>query len=374
MTIHSTPTTKRSNPMTTVGLDIGDKYIHLHELTPFGEVLEQARFKNDPKKLELFFKDRDPCRIVLEVGSQSRWITLQLRSYGHDVLMADPRQLKLISGSLFKNDKRDAEMLALLGTQTAHLIKTVEVREDKHQHALTMVRARAAAVEARTKLVNTIRGLLKPYAEKIPKEGRSRAFVEHARENVEQEFAIMLEPLLQSVEQLNKSVHSYDDMAEKMLPEVAPDAQNLLTIHGVGVLTVLYFAALIGDPNRFSKSRNVGAYLGLTRSQADSGETVSDRGISHAGDAYMRALLANCASYILGPFGKDSDLRRWGLAKITQISGGAPPKSKKARIAKKKVKVALARKLSVLMLTLWKTGHDYDPDHHSKRQAPKQAA
>jgi transposase len=245
--------------------------------------------------------------------------------------------------------------LAQLGRLAPKMLSTVPIRDDDRQQALTLVRARAAAVKTRTQIINTIRGLLKPYGVRISKAGRSPAFVKEARAVVPQELMVAVEPLLASLQQLNAAVADYDRTVEAALPELAPDALHLLQIDGVGPLTVLYFVALVGDPTRFPKSRSIGSYFGLCRRRDDSGDHVSELKITKAGDPYMRALLANCASHIIGPFGKPSDLRRWG----TRLAGTS------SRRAKNRAKIAVARKLSVLMLTLWKTGASYDPHHNS---------
>lgn len=360
-TTDSVATTRNPHPpMDTVGLDVGEKYIHFCELSAEGEVVEDGRFMCTADKLRERFERMDERRVVLEVGSHSRWIAEVLMELGHTVLLLDPRRLKLIAGTLYKDDKIDAELLAMLGWKVPEMLKTVRLREVKDQKALTLVRSRAALVESRTKLVNTVRGVLKPYGVRLQKEGRSSTFVSSARESLPAEMLALIAPMLTTIELLNKGIKQYDVDAEQLLPQVAPEAVHLTRITGVGALTVLYFAALVGDPHRFGNSRNIGAYLGLCRKRSDSGDYTSQLGITKAGDSYMRALLANCASYILGPFGKDCDLRRWGLARI-----GAGQKS---RAEKKKAKVAVSRKLAVLMLTLWKSGAAYDPLYGAKRK------
>lgn len=347
-------------PMETVGLDIGEKFIQFCELSAEGEVVEDGRFKCTADKVRERFERMEERRVVLEVGSHSRWIAEVLMELGHTVLLLDPRRLKLIAGTLYKDDKIDAELLAGLGWRVPEMLKTVRLREVKDQKALTLVRSRAALVESRTKLVNTVRGVLKPYGIRLPKEGRSSTFVRFARESLPAEMLVLIAPMLTTIELLNTGIKQYDVDAERLLPQLAPEAVHLTRITGVGALTALYFAALVGDPHRFGNTRNIGAYLGLCRKRSDSGDYTSQLRITKAGDSYMRALLANCASYILGPFGQDCDLRRWGLARI-----GA---GKKSRAEKKKAKVAVSRKLAVLMLTLWKTGTAYDPLYGAKRK------
>jgi transposase len=120
---------------------------------------------------------------------------------------------------------------------------------------------------------------------------------------------------------------------------------------GVGVLTGLVFILTLEDKSRFAKSRDAGAFVGLTPKKRKSGDDDPQLRITKAGDEFLRRLLVQSAHYILGPFGEDSDLRRWGLAQCAR--GG--------KAAKKRSRVAVARKLAVLMHRLWVTGEIYQP-------------
>lgn len=333
-----------------VGIDISEKRLNLCEIDADG-VISEARFTNSAKKLMEHFEAKPKRRIIVEVGAHTRWIAEVLQALGHEVLVVDPRRTKLISGSLYKDDRVDAQTLALLGRDAPNLLKTVPMRRLESQMVLTLVRARAGAVKGRTRIVNAVRGLLKPYGFTIPKDGRGATFAAYVRQNLDPALLRLVESLLVLIDTFNEQIKRYDDDVALVLPRFAPDAVPLTQINGVGPLTVLYFAALIGDPHRFAKSRDVGPYLGLCRRRQDSGDYKSELGITKAGDSLMRALLANCASYVLGPFGQDSDIRRWGIRKV---GGGT-------RAEKKKAKIAVARKLAVLMLTLWKSGRTYIP-------------
>jgi transposase len=340
----------QSTHVATVGLDVSEQFIYACEISADGVVEESTRFKSNRSRLNKLFGNIERRRIVLEVGSHSRWIAEELTALGHEVLVLDPRQLKLISGSVYKDDRLDAERLAMLGQDFSRLLKVVKLRGLEHQRALTLVRARASNVKCRTLTINAIRGLLKPYGIRIPKEGRTSSFVSYAREEVPDDCSELIEPLLVTLETLNKTIKDYDKAVEAMLPKLAPDAMHLLSIRGVSSLTALYFVALVGDPYRFAKTRDIGSYFGLCRRRDDSGKTRSELGITKAGDPYMRALLCNAASHILGPFGQDCDLRDWGEKKAGT-----------SRTHKRIAKVAVARKLSVLMLAMWKSGLAYEP-------------
>lgn len=338
---------------TIVGLDVSEKYIHFCELTTEGVFESEGRFRTNRQQLAKRFAC-PPVTAVLEVGSHSRWITEELRALGHQVMVLDPRRLKLITASIYKDDKIDAQALAMLALECPRLLKTVEPRGDGQQIALTLVRARADLVEMRTKAVNAVRGLLKPYGLRIGKKGSSPNFGAEAREVMPEELATILNPMLDVIEKLNASIKAYDKQVEDMVPEIASDAMHLLEIDGVAHLTLLYFVALVGDPYRFTKTRDIGSYLGLCRKRDDSGDRTSQLGITKAGDKYMRALLANCASHIIGPFGKDCDLRRWG----ERLAGTSRGQRNRAR-------TGISRKLAVMMLAMWKSGEAYDPERNS---------
>jgi transposase len=122
-------------------------------------------------------------------------------------------------------------------------------------------------------------------------------------------------------------------------------------VHGVGILTALTYVLTVEDPHRFRRSREAGAYFGLRPKQRESGDSQPQLRITKEGDAYVRKLLVQCSHYILGPFGQDSDIRRWGL-KLAERGG---------KNAKKRAVVAVARKLAVLLHKLWVTGEVYKP-------------
>jgi transposase len=136
----------------------------------------------------------------------------------------------------------------------------------------------------------------------------------------------------------------------------------LSQVNGVGPITALCYVLTIEDPKRIQRSRNVGAYLGLRPRQRQSGQRDPELRITKAGDRNLRRLLVQCAQYILGPFGEDSDLRRWGLALA----------SRGAATAKKKAVIAVARKLSVLLHRLWSTGEVYEPLRNAERRVSAQ--
>ena len=165
------------------------------------------------------------------------------------------------------------------------------------------------------------------------------------------ELAQALEPVIKSIEEITMRIRHYDNLSEQISIEKYPETQVLRAIRGVGPITALAFVLTLEDVDRFRKSRSVGPFLGLTRKRDQSGETDKQLPITKAGNVHLRRLLVGCAHYILGPFGGDCELRRFGL-KLAERGG---------KNAKKRAVVAVARKLAVLMHHLWKSGAVYDP-------------
>ena len=166
-----------------------------------------------------------------------------------------------------------------------------------------------------------------------------------------------LEPLLQEVESLNERIQTYDRRIAKMAKETYGETALLKQVQGVGNLIALTYILTIEDPRRFRKSRDAGCFVGLQPGRRDSGESEPQMRISKEGDEYLRTLLVQGAHYILGPFGQDSDLRRWGQ-KLAARGGNN---------GKKRAVVAVARKLAVLLHRLWVNGEVYEPLHNSQK-------
>ncbi len=163
-----------------------------------------------------------------------------------------------------------------------------------------------------------------------------------------------LQPLLRMIATLNEEIKSYDQKIEKLASEKYRHTQLLRQVTGVGPITALAYVLTLETPLRFARSRDVGPYLGLVPKQEDSGDCQPQLGISKAGDQMLRKLLVGSAHYILGPFGPDTDLRRFGM-KLCERGG---------KNAKKRAVVAVARKLAVLLHRLWASGEVYVPLGH----------
>jgi transposase len=146
----------------TIGIDLGDVWSHYCTLNQEGEVVGRGRFRTTPKAIEKWFTDLPPSRVAMEAGTHSIWISEQLQELGHEVIVANVRELRAISHSDRKSDHADAEKLARFARLDPQILRPISHRTVEQQEALTLIRARALMVRLRTAAVNAVRGLTKP--------------------------------------------------------------------------------------------------------------------------------------------------------------------------------------------------------------------
>ncbi len=341
-----------------IGCDLGDRYSHVCVLDGAGEVVDRARVKTTPAAFKRWFGRHKPARVAIETGAHTRWVAAELAELGHDVLVANARSLRLIYAGRRKNDQLDAEALARVARLDPKLLNPVTLRGPRAQADKAILQARNQLIEARTKLINCVRGMVKSWGRRV-KSGDANVFHKRAPEAIPEELRLALDPIVETLEELSRQIKLYDELLERKLEEYE-DSVTLTQIKGVGPVTALAFMLTLEDPSRFRRSRDVGPYLGLVPKERQSGKSDPELGISKAGDPYLRRLLVQCAHYILGPFGQDCDLRRFGQRLIDR-SGKTPRRGKKRTSPKKRAAVAVARKLAVLMHRLWCTGESYEP-------------
>jgi transposase len=338
----------------TVGLDLGDCHSRYCVLSERGEVMIEDTLPTTKTGLNRLLERMPPSRVVLEVGTHSPWVSRHLAGMGHEVIVANPRKVALITRSRQKDDRLDAEKLARLGRIDPQLLGPMRHRGEQAQTDLVMIRAREALVEGRTKLINAARGLVKSTGARLGSCDSEEVGPELA-EKLSPPVRRAAEPLLHSVESLSQQIAVYDEQIEQ-LQERYPEVELLKQVYGVGTLVALTFLLTIEDPARFRHSREVGAYLGLQPRRRESGGSQPQLGISKEGDRDVRRLLVQAAHCILRPRAPDSDLRRWGWKRMQR--GG--------KSAKRKAVVAVARKLAVLLHRLWVSGKVYEPLYHSR--------
>ncbi|MGA9987319.1 MAG: IS110 family transposase [Terriglobales bacterium] len=338
----------------TVGVDLGDQWSHYCILGLEGGTLAEGQLRTTQQDIADFFEGLNAARVVVEVGTHSAWVREVICSYGHEVVVANPRLMEGSKRRKRKNDRIDANKLARLGRVDPQSLHPMQHRSSEVRQDLVILRARDALVAARTELIIATRGLVKSMGARLPK-CSSPSFAQKVEEAVPAEIQEALLPLVRMTAALSDSIQGYDEKIEKLGREKYGHTALLRQVKGVGPITALAYVLTLENPERFAKSRDVGPYLGLVPKQEDSGESQPQLGISKAGDTMVRRLLVGSAQYILGPFGPDTDLRRYGL-RLCERGG---------KNAKKRAAVAVARKLAVLLHRLWVTGEVYEPLRHA---------
>jgi transposase len=222
-------------------------------------------------------------------------------------------------------------------------------RGEQAQRDRILLLARDGLVRSRTQLINQVRGFAKSLGHRMPSSS-TEAFTRRVRDAFAEDLFPGQSAMLEMIDRLNEEISGMDREAERLCRERYPETGVMRQVKGVGALTSLAFVLTVEDPSRFAKSRAVGAYVGLRPRSRQSGEQQPQLRITKAGDALLRRYLVTAAQYILGPFGPDTDLRRFGL-KLAERGGKA---------AKKRAVVAVARKLAVLLHRLWVTGEEYE--------------
>jgi transposase len=285
-------------------------------------------------------------------------VTRLLEECGHEVLVANPRKLRLIYENDRKSDKVDAEYLARIARLDPKLLAPIEHRAAAVQTDLAVVRARDTMVRIRTLLINTVRGIVKSVGERLPASS-AHNFHGKIRGVIPEELLPALMPLVQVLEEVTPRIEGYDGKIKDLCDTKYPQTKLLRKVCGVGELTALTYVLILGDHRRFKKSRDVGPYLGLVPRRQESGAQQPQLRITKAGDTLLRRLLVGSGQYLLSRRGKDSDVRRYGEA-IARRGG---------KRAKKRAAVAVARKLAVLLHRLWVTGEEYEPLRNTQRRA-----
>src|ERR1700733_3582901 len=372
---------RRAEGPITIGMDLGDKTSRYCVLGADDEQLEGSVAMNK-KAMAQKFAGMRRCRIAMEVGTHSPWVSRLLTHLGFEVIVANARQVQLISASSRKNDRMDARLLARLARADPKLLRPIRHRSEQAQSDLMAIRIRASLVEARTGLVNAARGFAKALRERLPscdadalgvkKTEALPAPMSSTRESsfpgastrylwvgVPAGLQERLRPLLEQVESLTAQIKKLDSSIEQIARTSYPETELLRRVKGVGILIALTFVLTVEDRERFQKSRDVGCYVGLRPKQSESGQSQPQLPITKEGDRYLRTLLVQGAHLILNRRGPDTDLKRWGL-KLASHGG---------KNAKKRAIVAVARKLAVLLHRLWVTGEVYEPLRNSQAAA-----
>jgi len=339
----------QDKPAMTMGIDVGDRFSHVCLLDDEGEVVERDRVRSTEAAFRRHFEGAPRLRIALECGTHSPWMSRLLKQLGHQAIVANARKVPTITQSESKNDGRDAEQLALMAAFNPKLLSPLEHRSLLRQQDLNLIQARAILVKARTMIVNALRGLVKSAGGRLPA-CSTESLPDRAAGAVPPALTDVAGPLVEQIARLNLQIAAMDQQIEKLAIKY-PEIGTLRSAPGVGALVAAAYVLTLDRPNAVPSSRSAGAFLGLRPGQSQSGDSDPQRRITRTGNTYLRCLLVQSAQYILGRFGPDCALRRWGL-KLAQ-SGG--------KRAKKRAIVAVARKLAVILLSMWRSGQRFQP-------------
>ncbi len=345
-------------PKLTMGMDLGDRVSRICGVDAGGDVVREESVATTWPAVEEYFGALGACRVVIEVGTHSPWVCWLLERLGHEVIVVNAALVYGKGRRKKRNDAMDAEFLARQGRADPKLLHPIRHRGVQAQEHLALIRARDQLVSARTKLVNHVRGTVKPVGGRI--QGCSAdAFARKADSQIPSGLRAALAPVLEMIGALTAQIRGYDREIERLARERYPETARLQQVTGVGPVTSLAYVLVVEDANRFDRSRDAGAYFGLVPKLDESSDSSPQLRITKAGDELGRRLLVNAAHYILGRFGPDSDLRAHG-ERIAARGG---------KNAKKRAVIAVARKLAVLLHHLWVTGVKYDPHYSARRKA-----
>ena len=351
-------------PRVSYGLDVSKRKVDICAVGADGKVLLRAEVPARPPDLQEWFAGAELGPVAIEMSTSAQWIAQLLRGLGFEVIIANPRSLRLIYADVKKSDAVDAEKLARLVRADRELLSPVLGHSEQVLQDLTVLGMREMFIRQRTRLVNWVRSKVELHGSRLPS-CDAAVFYRKMWDKVPEELRGQLWPAFDMLTSLAEAIKSCDQQMREIAKRY-PVVERLQQVDRVGPITAVMFVLLIEDPHRFKRSRDVASFFGLCPRSDQSGDSNPQLPISKRGNRTMRALLVQCAQQMLGPFGKDSDLRRYGLRLAARAGGG--------RAAKKRAVIAVARKLAVLLHRLWVTNEDYVPvgyREQSRRQAAK---
>lgn len=333
------------------GIDLHQKETEICVVDEDASVIERSRIKTSRKSLTRRFDGQARMKVVMEAGGSSPWVSRLIQEMGHEVVVCAPRRVRLIAESTMKTDEIDAEVLARLVRMDEGFLGRVTHRSESAQLQRGLLTTRTALVKARSKWVQTTRGILRSFGYRVPVVSTGRFHERCAHVEMPEDLRAVVKPLLNQIEHVTAEIEALEERLETIAKQ-NPVAQHLQKIPGVGTIVSLYFVFSIDDPDRFQHSRDVAAFFGLRPSFRGSGNVQHYGRITKEGDSEMRRLLIQAAHGMINSR-KTCALQRWAV-------------NLAARRGKKKALVALARKLAALMHHLWVTGEVFQPFPNKK--------
>jgi transposase len=330
-----------------IGLDVSQKTTAICVVDDGGRRIWRGECRTEPDEIATVVRRHagDDARIGIETGSMTPWLVHELRGRSLAVTCLDARHARAaLKMQINKTDRNDAEGLAQI--MRTGWYRAVHVKSFEAHRARALLAARLQLIETTTRLSNHIRGVLKTFG-LLPGTVRGLRFDARVEMMLDgrPELAMIVTPLLVAWRRLREQIAVFDKSIAAIV-RASPVCRLLMSVPGVGVLSVLAYVSTIEDPARFSSSRSVGAHLGLTPRQYQSGEVDRSGRISRCGDSLARTLLYEAAVVILTRTKRELPLKSWALS-VARKSGSG------------KARVALARKLSVILLAVWRSGEPF---------------
>jgi transposase len=335
-----------------VGLDVSQRLTAICVVDDSGRRLWRGQCASDPEQIKRAVQRHggEDVRVGIETGPMTPWLVHELRSRGLAVTCLDARHARAaLKMQINKTDQNDAEGLAQI--MRTGWYRSVHVKSFASHRARALLGARAQLVGMATRLSNHIRGVLKTFG-MLPGAMRGLPFDRRIETLLADrpDVAPIVWPMLAAWRQLRQQIAAFDK-AVRVLVKSSPTCRHLLGVPGIGVLSVLAFVSMVEDPARFARSRSVGAHLGLTPKQYQSGEIDRSGRISKCGDILARTLMYEAAVVLMTRVKRASGLKDWAQA-IARRSGAG------------KARIALARKLSVILHSIWRSGEPFRWSEH----------
>jgi len=345
-----------------VGLDVGEREMMVCVINADGMRVREEMIPASTAALDMLLR---PMRrgniavVAMEAGSTSIRLARGLAHLKYDVAVFETRQLGTYLGiRQNKTDRNDARCIAEVARTGRGIVSEVLVKSSECQRVRSLLAMRQNFVRMRVSGESGLRGLLHLYGGKLSHSSTAKMLRLHVSAEIarlKKEEKIDLREEADPMLCVCEAMRLYLEGLSKKLAAMAkanPVCRLFMEIPGVGPLTALSFYSAIDDPFRFARNEDVGPYLGLVPRVRQSGATVARLRISKMGNNLTRSHLTSAAKMHLGKKSKETRLKTWGL-KIRERRGSG------------KANVAVARKLAVLMLAMWKRSASFDPDFGS---------
>jgi len=331
-----------------VGLDVSLKEVAICVVDENGVIMREGSVVSEPDEIAGWIGalDVEVTRIGLEIGGLSRWLYGELRGMGLPVTCIDPRHLRGLTKTMpVKTDRNDARSIAQV--MRVGWYRVVHIKSEPSQELRMLLTKRRTLLIKQIDVENEIRGTLRAFGLKLSGRITQATFEQRALDLVEDRprLAAMLRPMLIARTALRQQCAALHKMLLEAV-RASETCRRLMTVPGVGALTAVTYVTTIDDPDRFHRSRDLGAHLGLTPRKYASGEVDRNGAISKCGDVMLRSTLYQASLALLTRCQRWSTLRAWGMAVAK-------------RRGMRRAVVAVSRKLAVLMHSIWADGTEF---------------